>query len=178
MKSAPLRWLGALGLAVSFVLPQTSCQGYYSPEGEFVRTIPSVADSSEYTPGVDWGYVVEEMTTDDPASWAWPIVFVWPLALLLVLTRRPARQPPSWRVWLELPAIVATGFALFTFIVLATQAWGNLVAFGFLGCYAAGWCLDVRGWYLGRSDGTSLQADNGPAVEVRPGNDGNNRGDA
>ncbi len=152
MKSAPLRWLGALGLAVAFVLPQTSCQGYYSPEGDFVRTIPSVADSSEYTPGVDWGYVVEEMKADDPPSWGWPIVFGWPLALLLILTRRPTPRPPSWRIFLELPAIVVTGMLLFGLIVLAHQAWGNIVAFVSLGCYSAGWCLDVWGWFRRRSE--------------------------
>lgn len=146
-KSSVLRWLGAVGLAVSFVLPQTSCDGYFDPDGDFVMMIPAGADSTSYTPGTDWGYVVEEMELDNPISWGWPIVFAWPLGLLLFLRTRERPPAPTWRVWLELPAIAATALLLYSLVVFGNQAWGNVVASVALGVFTLGWVFDAFAWW-------------------------------
>jgi len=131
-------------LAVSFLLPQYTCDRYRGPDGKTVQQIPEGADSNQYAPFRERHYAWEDVRWSDVSSWVAPAAFLWPLPVLVWGHRANSQRVRRLCLWLE-PLLV--GGSLYIISALSSfgeRAVGAYVGLGANGLYGFLWLRDLR----------------------------------
>ena len=149
-----LKLIAAVLLLGSVALPQSTCAGYRAPDGRFVIEVPRNAAPGSYQPTVERHYAFDDVHLDDPASWLWPLVFLWPLPLLGLAARKHGPRVLRVLMVLEPLLVLASGFLIWTRASLFdTPAAGAYVALGALALYLGAYVVDLRNTIRARHAG-------------------------
>ena len=148
MSLTRLRILAAVLLLGSLALPQSTCAGYRTSNGEFVATIPRDVPPAGYEPAVHRDYAFDDFELADPASWLGVALFLWPLPLLAMAARsRALRLRAVVRVLNPILAAVAAYLIWFRATLFSTPASGAYVAVMTLGLYLTTSLIELwRSW--------------------------------
>jgi hypothetical protein len=122
------RTIATILLASALALPAYTCDGYRSPQGELVESIPADADSAGYTPARIPHRPIGEFDATELSEWLTLLAYTWPILILgMRLRGRPARLERAMH-WAEL--ICAPAAAVMIYYVAATGkiAYGTYLA--------------------------------------------------
>ena len=122
------RAVAALLLVATLSLPAYTCDGYRAPDGEIVLAIPAGADSAAYTPTPIPHRPIEELEVTNPKFWLVLLTYFWPLALVGVRLRWPARQRHWLMVAMEIALPPLSVWFILVVVVLGELAYGAVLS--------------------------------------------------
>jgi len=146
MKTRHAKLLAALLLLAALVLPQSTCAGYRGPDGKFVTRVPADAPPDSYRPAVERSYAYDEFRLRQPDTWLNVLVFLWPLPLLAITTRRPSGRV-KFAVWVAEPLLViGSAYVIWrSASILATPAVGAYLGLAAMALYLLAWLVELWG---------------------------------
>lgn len=123
------RALATILLASALALPAYTCDGYRSPQGELVESIPAGADSAAYAPAQIPHRPIQPFDPTELNDWVRLLAYTWPILVLgLRLRGRPARLDRVLH-WTELLCAPASALGVYSIAETGRVAYGSYIAF-------------------------------------------------
>ncbi len=122
------RSVATILLASALALPAYTCDGYRTPQGELVGSIPAGADSATFTRARVPHRPIQQFDPTEFSEWLTLLAYTWPILVLgLRLRGKPVRLERALH-WGELLCAPAAALVIYYVAATGEVAYGSYLA--------------------------------------------------